>query len=73
MTRKAGRYTKHETAELTRMFGEGCSIYKICRNLNRIQNSIKNNLISGPWYVVYLIILGIKHKDCRLLARRDVF
>ena len=45
MSRKIGRYTKHETAELTRMFGEGYSIYKICRNLNRSQNSIRNNLI----------------------------
>ena len=45
MTRRVGRYTKHETAELTRMFGEGYSIYKICRNLNRSQNSIRNNLI----------------------------
>ena len=45
MTRRVGRYTKHETAELTRMFSEGYSVYKICRNLNRSQNSIRNNLI----------------------------
>ena len=45
MTRRVGRYTKNETAELTRMFGEGYSVYKICRNLNRSQNSIRNNLI----------------------------
>ena len=45
MTRRVGRFTKHETTELTRMFGEGYSIYKICRNLNRSQNSIRNNLI----------------------------
>ena len=45
MSRKIGRYTKHETAELTRMFSEGHSVYKICRNLNRSQNSIRNNLI----------------------------
>ena len=45
MTRKVGRYTKDETAELTRMFGKGYSVYKICRNLNRSQNSIRNNLI----------------------------
>ena len=45
MTRRVGRYTKNETAELTRMFSEGYSVYKICRNLNRSQNSIKNNLI----------------------------
>ena len=45
MSRKVGRYTKYETAELTRMFSEGHSVYKICRNLNRSQNSIKNNLI----------------------------
>ena len=41
MTRRVGRYTKNETAELTRMFGEGYSVYKICRNLNRSQNSIR--------------------------------
>lgn len=45
MSRRVGRYTKHETAELTRMFSEGHSVYKICRNLNRSQNSIRNNLI----------------------------
>ena len=27
------------------MFGEGYSVYKICRNLKRSQNSIRNNLI----------------------------
>ena len=42
---RVGRYTKNETAELTRMFGEGYSVYKICKNLNRSQNSIRNNLI----------------------------
>ncbi len=43
--RRVGRYTKHETAELLRMFEEGYSVYKICRNLNRSQKSIRNNLI----------------------------
>ena len=45
MSRRVGRYTKDETAQLTRMFGKGYSVYKICRNLNRSQNSIRNNLI----------------------------
>ena len=45
MTRRVGRFTKYETAELTRMFDEGYSVYKICRNLNRSQKSIRNNLI----------------------------
>jgi len=45
MTRRVGRYTKYETAELTRMFSEDYSVYKICRNLNRSQKSIRNNLI----------------------------
>ena len=45
MKRRVGRYTKHETAELIRMFSEGYSIYKICRSLNRSQKSIRNNLI----------------------------
>lgn len=45
MIRRVGRYTKYETAELTRMFGEGYSVYKLCRKLNRSQNSIRNNLI----------------------------
>lgn len=45
MSRRVGRYTKYEAAELTRMFGEGYSVYKICINLNRSQNSIRNNLI----------------------------
>lgn len=43
--RRVGRYTKHENAELIRMFGEDYSVYKICRNLNRSQKSIRNNLI----------------------------
>ena len=45
MTRRVGRYTKDETTELIRMFNDGYSVYKICRNLNRSQKSIKNNLI----------------------------
>ena len=45
MSRRVGRYTKHETTELLRMFEEGYSVYKICRNLNRSQKSIRNNLI----------------------------
>ena len=45
MTRKVGRYTKDETAELTRMFGKGYSVYKICRNLNRSQMGMKNGII----------------------------
>ena len=43
--RRVGRYTKHETAELRRMFEEGYSVYQICRKLNRSQKSIRNNLI----------------------------
>ena len=43
--RRVGRYSKQEVSELTRMFDEGNSIYKICRHLNRSQNSIRNNLI----------------------------
>ena len=43
--RRVGRYTKHETTELLRMYEEGYSVYKICRNLNRSQKSIRNNLI----------------------------
>ena len=45
MSRRVGRYTKYEITELTRLFGEGYSVYKICRKLNRSQNSIRNNLI----------------------------
>ena len=44
-SRRVGRYTKHENAELLRMFGEGYSVYRICKNLNRSQKSIRNNLI----------------------------
>ena len=45
MARRVGRYTREETDELIRMFNEGYSVYKICRNLNRSQKSIRNNLI----------------------------
>ena len=45
MPRRVGRYTKQETTELLKMFEEGYSIYKICRNINRSQKSIRNNLI----------------------------
>ena len=45
MPRRVGRYTKHETAELRRLYNEGYSVYKICRIINRSQKSIRNNLI----------------------------
>ena len=45
MPRRVGKYTKQETTELIKMFEEGYSIYKICRNINRSQKSIRNNLI----------------------------
>ena len=45
MPRRVGRYTKQETTELLKMFEEGYSIYIICRNINRSQKSIRNNLI----------------------------
>ena len=45
MPRRVGRYTKQESTELLKMFEEGYSIYKICRNINRSQKSIRNNLI----------------------------
>ena len=45
MARRVGRYTKQETAELLKLYEEGCSIYKICRTINRSQKSIRNNLI----------------------------
>mgnify|MGYP000318120990 CR=1 FL=1 len=45
MSRRVGRYTKQETAELLRLYEEGNSVYKICRTINRSQKSIRNNLI----------------------------
>ena len=45
MKRRVGRYTKEETTELLKLYEEGCSIYKICRTINRSQKSIRNNLI----------------------------
>ena len=45
MVRRVGRYTKQETVELLRLYEEGYSVYKICRTINRSQNSIRNNLI----------------------------
>ena len=45
MPRRIGRYTKQEKEDLIRMFNEGLSVYKICKNLNRSQKSIRNNLI----------------------------
>ena len=45
MTRRVGRYTKQETAELLKLYKEGYSVYKICRTINRSQKSIRNNLI----------------------------
>ncbi len=45
MARRVGRYTKQETAELLRLYGEGYSVYKICRTVNRSQKSIRNKLI----------------------------
>ena len=45
MPRRIGRYTKQEKEDLIRMFNEGLSVYRICKNLNRSQKSIRNNLI----------------------------
>ena len=45
MSRRVGRYTKQEIAELQRLYEEGFSVYKICRTINRSQKSIRNNLI----------------------------
>ena len=45
MPRRVGRYTKQETTELLKMFEEDYSIYKIFRNINLSQKSIRNNLI----------------------------
>ena len=45
MVRRVGRYTKQEIVELLRLYEEGYSVYKICRTINRSQNSIRNNLI----------------------------
>ena len=45
MKRRVGRYAKQETVKLLMMSYESYSVYKICRNLNRSQKSIHNNLI----------------------------
>ena len=45
MSRRVGRYTKYETTELLRMYNQGYSVYKICKELKRTQKSIRNNLI----------------------------
>ena len=45
MSRRVGRYTKYETTELLRMYDQGYSVYKICKELKRTQKSIRNNLI----------------------------
>ena len=45
MPRRVGRYTKEEISELIRLFEQGHSFYKICRAINRSQESIRNNLI----------------------------
>ena len=45
MSRRVGRYTKNETTELLRMYDQGYSVYKICKELKRTQKSIRNNLI----------------------------
>ena len=45
MSRRVGRYTKYETTELLRMYNQGYSVYKICKELKRTQKSIRINLI----------------------------
>jgi len=45
MIRRVRIYTKYETAELNRMFVDVYFVYKIFKNLNLSQNSIRNNLI----------------------------
>jgi len=74
MTRRVRRYTKYETTVLLWMFNEGYSIYKICRNLNRSQKSIRNNLIrlgkmegeiTPKRYVIELDAIGMTWKELK--------
>ena len=46
MSRRVGRYTKEEVSEVIKLFEQGYSVYKICRTINRSQESISNNLIN---------------------------
>ena len=43
--KRLGKYTKEELVLLTKLYKEGLSIYKIARDLNRSQKSVRNNLI----------------------------
>ena len=43
--KRLGKYTKEELVLLTKLYKEGLSIYKIARDLNRCQKSVRNNLI----------------------------
>ena len=44
MKKKGTRYTQKEINELTSMYGEGTSVYKICKVLNHSETSVKNHL-----------------------------
>ncbi|MDC3116612.1 hypothetical protein OA529_02910 [Alphaproteobacteria bacterium] len=69
MQRRVGRYTKYETNELLRMFDQGYSVYKICKELNRTQKSIRNNLIRlGK---IEGQITPVRHKNKRITNTTD--
>ena len=44
MNAKGTRYTQSEINELADMYSSGTSVYKICKNLNRSETSVKNHL-----------------------------
>ena len=62
-SRRVGRYTKHENAELLRMFGEGYSVYRICKNQAIINIAVPHprhdDFISDPTHVRPITVLGL--------------
>jgi len=44
MNAKGIRYTQNEIDELANMYSSGTSVYKICKELNRSETSVKNHL-----------------------------
>ena len=44
MKSKGTRYTQSEIDQLASMYSNGTSVYKICKELNRSETSVKNHL-----------------------------
>lgn len=71
MSRRVGRYTKEEVSEVIKLFEQGYSVYKICRTINRSQESISNNLIRLGKIKGKIVQRRVDFKDLQLKSKDE--